>query len=163
MGKIDIRKLQITHINYKLRTLMYLDSFPFITATRLFISGPVVVSPSESINFKAVIPSIHSQSRAKWIMTKNKTSTEINFDKVGHSVINSRGPTNTQAVKIPSDLENIGAYQLCLEDAQNNMIKSNMINVFAYGIDSYFLIVTLDHFFIVKQEYYTCSASARIS
>lgn len=80
-------------------------------------------------------------------MTKNKTSTEINFEKVGHSVRNFRGPTNTQAVKIPSYLENIGAYQLCLEDAQSNMIKSNIINVFAYGIDSYFLTVTFNHFF----------------
>lgn len=100
----------------------------FFSANKLFISGPVVVSPSNNIQFMTIFPKNTDVSQAVWTRISIDDSTEINFNNKGYSVNNFGGVPQTQTVTIPNLQENFGKYQLRL-----NNETSNIIDVFQYG------------------------------
>lgn len=100
---------------------------------KLFISGPVVVSPSNNIVFKTIIPKSSNVADAKWMIRRDPYLIPISFGKPGYSSSTFCGVVQTQTMSIPNVQENIGQYQLYL-----NNLKSNIINVFAYGNNSLF-------------------------
>lgn len=104
--------------------MQVLSSFVF-TVSKVFISGPVVVSPSTEFRFKAVFPRNSDISQASWMRIQNHTSTKMSVEETQEVFC---GYPQTQSVKIPNLPENFGAYQLSLQH-----MRSNIINVFPYG------------------------------
>ena len=122
-------------VNFILCKIYMFDTIPdffhwiSFAVNKLFISGPVVVSPKGCILFKTVYPKDFKVLEAKWIKTMDNESTEIDFSEDGYSMRNRGGNPQTQSVEIPSSKDNVVSFQLCYDN-----MKSNIIIVFPYGI-----------------------------
>lgn len=67
------------HANNVMNDLIIDFFFIFVVRQMIFISGPVVVSPSETINFQAFLPDKQFSNARWWKITKQST-TEIQPD-----------------------------------------------------------------------------------
>lgn len=95
----------------------------------MFISGPVVVSPQQKIQFTAILPPKCNPLETRWFKIQNDTYIEIDFNAKDYDRRNITGDIITQSVIIPNAPGNFCEYQLCLEG-----MKSNKIKVFLEGI-----------------------------
>lgn len=87
----------------------------------IFISGPVVVSSSDTITLHALVLD-QNYANAKWWKIKNRLTQEIEFD-------NEKYVTEIPIIKIhKANQEDSAAYQMSLGD-----MKSNIINIFVDG------------------------------
>lgn len=92
----------------------------------IFISGPLVVSPSEMINIQANLFG-QKLSNAKWWKTKDSSPKEIEFDSRKYFTYQSK---KIQKIEIHNaDKEDSAVYQLSMDGT-----KSNKINVFVDGM-----------------------------
>lgn len=60
----------------------------------IFISGPVVVLPSEAICLQTIYPQHTNSSNAEWYKTKDNTTTKLQFGAAGCSITTSKCQSN---------------------------------------------------------------------
>lgn len=100
-------------------------SFVFVVRQMIFISGPVVVSPSETINFQAFLPD-KQFSNAKWWKITKQSTTEIQPDTKKYLTYQKN---NIHAIEIiDAEKGDSAAYQFSLDN-----MKSNKIHTFVDG------------------------------
>lgn len=100
-------------------------SFVFVVRQMIFISGPVVVSPSETINFQAFLPD-KQFSNAKWWKITKQSTTEIQPDTKKYLTYQKN---NIHAIEIiNAEKGDSAAYQFSLDN-----MKSNKIHTFVDG------------------------------
>lgn len=92
----------------------------------IFISGPVVVSPSDTITFHVYLSSQHI-SNVQWWKIKGLSKIEVEFDNVRYKLI-KEGDNIYKFEITNAKSEDSGSYQ-CIAD---NM-KSNTIYVYVNG------------------------------
>lgn len=101
-----------------------------ITATDIiFISGPVVVSPSAKIQFQTVYPPTTNSAKGEWLIIKKNLSSKLQFGAPGYCIRTSGSKPTIQNIEITNPVENGSAFQLSVETT-----KSNIINIFVDGI-----------------------------
>lgn len=95
----------------------------FVEGEMIFLSGPVVVTPNETITFHAFLPN-QNFSNMKWWKIKDQSKREIEI-----------GIGNTKYVELNdrfeifnADKEDSATYQCTADD-----MKSNTINVYVDG------------------------------
>lgn len=99
--------------------------FFFVVRQMIFISGPVVVSPSETINFQAFLPD-RKFSIAKWWKITKQSTTEIQPDTKKYLVYQRN---KIHAIEIiNAEKGDSAAYQFSLDT-----MKSNKIHTFVDG------------------------------
>lgn len=91
-----------------------------------FISGPVVVSPSDTIIFHAFLPN-QKISNIKWWKIKDQTKKDVEIGSEKYSVI-CEGDNIYRFEIINAEKEDSAAYQCTADD-----MKSNTINVHVDG------------------------------
>lgn len=100
-------------------------SFVFVVRQMIFISGPVVVSPSETINYQAFLPD-KQFSNAKWWKITKQSTTEIQPDTKKYLTYQKN---NIHAIEIiNAEKADSAAYQFSLDN-----MKSNKIHTFVDG------------------------------
>lgn len=100
-------------------------SFVFVVRQMIFISGPVVVSPSETIHFQAFLPD-KQFSNAKWWKITKQSTTEIQPDTKKYLTYQKN---NIHAIEIiNAEKGDSAAYQFSLDN-----MKSNKIHTFVDG------------------------------
>lgn len=125
-------------INYVSKLISF---FMFIATDFIFISGPVVVLPSDTIRFQAIYPPNISCVNGEWWITKNNITAKLDLTAPGFSInTDSRQPI-TQNFEIRRAAGNGGAYHLSV-----GTTKSNIINVFVDGI--FFIVQLINYFYI---------------
>lgn len=91
----------------------------------IFISGPVVVSPSDNITLHTFMLD-QNYANAEWWKIKNRLTTEIKIDGKKYRTYQN---TDKPFIEIhEANQEDSAAYQLSLGD-----MKSNIINIFVDG------------------------------
>lgn len=113
----------------------------FIATDFIFISGPVVVLPSEMIRFQAIYPPGVNCVNGEWWITKNNITTKLDLTAPGYSINTDSSQPITQNFEIRSAAGNGGAYHLSV-----GTTKSNIIIVFVDGI--YFIVQLINYFYI---------------
>lgn len=98
----------------------------FVEGEMIFISGPVVVSPSETITFHAFLPN-QKISNMKWWKIKDQSKKEVEIDRKKYLEI-KEGNNICRFEIVSAEKEDSATYQ-CIAD---NM-KSNTINVHVDG------------------------------
>lgn len=99
----------------------------------IFISGPVVVSPSDNIKFLTMFTSNQNCRNAKWFKIKKSSKKEIDFGSTKYIISNTSDGTKTQYFDVVhAGEEDSTGYQLILDG-----FTSNMINTFVDGMYSY--------------------------
>lgn len=98
----------------------------FVEDQIIFISGPVVVLPSETITFHALLPN-QNFSNMKWWKIKDQSKREVETGSGKYSLINE-GNNIYRFEIVNAEKEDCAAYQ-CIAD---NM-KSNTIYVHVDG------------------------------
>lgn len=98
----------------------------------IFISGPVVVSPSRNIEYMTM--SQQDLSNTKWLRIKQShaCAEELQFNDISKCIYNvpPTGDTRCQKIEIINACkDDTAAYQM-----QINNMKSNTINTFVDGI-----------------------------
>lgn len=88
----------------------------------IFISGPVVVLPSEAICLQTIYPQHTNSSNAEWYKTKDNTTTKLQFGAAGCSITTSKCQSIIQRIEMTSTRENEGAFQLSLGTTKSNII-----------------------------------------
>lgn len=114
----------------------------------LFISGPVVVSPLETITFQADLPN-RGNMNARWWKIKDQSKEEIQHDNQKYRIIYQTNDTVCLEI-FWADKEDSAAYQLSLGKR-----RSYKINVFVNGK----YVHLLDSFLM----YYMCVGFAQWS
>lgn len=99
--------------------------FFFVVRQMIFISGPVVVSPSETINFQAFLPDKQFSNARWWKITKQST-TEIQPDTKKY-LLYQRNKIHAIEI-INAEKGDSAAYQFSLDN-----MKSNKIHTFVDG------------------------------
>lgn len=110
----------------------------------IFITGPVVVLPSEKIQFQTIYPPDINSTHGKWFRTKSNNVSELQFVAKGYTIKNSSSQPKIQTIEIIAK-ENEGAYHLSV-----NHMKSNIIKVFVNGKLMYFCILFCLNFAFIK-------------
>lgn len=107
--------------------------FVFVASQMIFISGPVVVSPSDKMKFLTIFTSNQNCLNAKWFKIKKGSKKEIDFGSTKYIISNTSDGTKTQTLDVvhAGEEDNAG-YQLTI-----NGFRSNMINTFVDGMYSY--------------------------
>lgn len=106
--------------------IIHVDFFIFFVVRQMiFISGPVVVSPSETINFHAFLPD-KKFSIAKWWKIAKQSTTEIQPDTKKYLTYQKN---KIHAIEIINAVKgDSAAYQFSLDN-----MKSNKIHTFVDG------------------------------
>lgn len=92
----------------------------------IFISGPVVVLPSETITFHVFLPN-ENFSNMKWWKTKDQSKGEVETGSGKYSVI-KQGDNIYRFEIVNAEKEDGAAYQCTVDN-----MKSNTINVYVDG------------------------------
>lgn len=98
----------------------------FVEGQMVFISGPVVVAPSETITFHTFIPH-QTVSNIKWWKIKDQSKKEVETGSEKYS-LKSKGDGIYVFEIVNADKEDSAAYQCTTDD-----MKSNTINVLVNG------------------------------
>lgn len=95
----------------------------------IFIAGPTVVAPTDTIKFRTEYDITESFSNPMWLKIKNFLAKEIVFDGAKYSVYNTASTSSIKNQKfVIAEAEKEGdtaAYQLALDN-----MKSNKLNIF---------------------------------
>lgn len=98
---------------------MFKKNLFFVEDQFIFISGPVVVSPSDDIDFLVHLPNI-SHEIPRWWKIKNQSVKEIKFSSNKYSC---RSENRIHRMKITNaTTEDSAEYQLSLENKKSNKI-----------------------------------------
>lgn len=92
----------------------------------IFISGPVVGSPHETISFHAFLPN-QNFSNMEWWKIKDQSKREVDTGIGKYFVINEGGNIYRFEI-VNANKEDSAAYQCTVDD-----MKSNTINVYVDG------------------------------
>lgn len=101
----------------------------------LFISGPVVVAPSETITFQAYLPRRGNMS-AKWWKINDKSKEELKDDKQKYH-INYQTNDKICFEIFGADKEDSGAYQLSFGKMRSNKINVRVDGKYIHLLDSF--------------------------
>lgn len=96
----------------------------------IFISGPVVVSPSRKIEYMTM--SQQDLSNSKWLKIKHSFAEEIQFNGLSTFIYNLPTTGDTRCQKI--EIINAGKDDTAAYRMQINNMKSNKINTLVDGI-----------------------------
>lgn len=99
----------------------------------IFIAGPVVVSPSDTIWLRTIFPTSTQIADEKWFITKKDIIRRIKSTDQGVSLKTSQSQPVFQTLEIKPAVEHGGTFHLSVESS-GGTLKSNKINVFVDGI-----------------------------
>lgn len=112
----------------------------FVATQRIFISGPVVVSPSEEIIFEAYLPGLQLLN-PKWWKKKDGSTKEIEINSEKYSVTIDHD-NKYKFIILNAEEEDSAEYQISSTD-----MKSNAIYV---HVDGKYI-----HYIIFKESYFS--------
>lgn len=102
----------------------------FVEGEMIFISGPVVVLPSDTIIFHAFMPN-QNFSNMKWWKIKDQSNKEVEIGGGKYSVIYEGG--NIYRFKIfNAEKEDSAAYQCSADNMKSNTIYVHVDGKFVY-------------------------------
>lgn len=93
----------------------------------IFVAGPVVVSPADTIMFATVFEPLSNPifSNTRWFKIRNSLKTEILNDNKKHLITNSSTDRKIQRMEITNaEEEDSGGYQLLFANTTSNLIHT---------------------------------------
>lgn len=96
----------------------------------IFISGPVVVSPSETITFHAFLPD-QNVSNVKWWKIKDQSKKEVEIGSGKYSVIYEGDNINRFEI-FNAEKEDSATYQCIADNMKSNTIYVHVDGKFSY-------------------------------
>lgn len=96
----------------------------FVEDQMIFMSGPVVVSPSETITFHAFLPN-QKISKIKWWKIKDQSKKEVEIGSEKYLLLNEGGNIYRFEI-VNAEKEDSAAYQCITDNMKSNMIYVNV-------------------------------------